>query len=345
MICPLILTLLMGQMPANESAGPERPAPRTAFTATQPHMGTRVTIVLYAADEQAAEQAFDAAFARFAAVDRALSDYDPESELSRLSRQSPTPAPVAVSGDLWRVLSKSRQMSERSGGAFDVTIGPLSRLWRQARRQRELPADEALAEARQAVGYQAIHLHPETQSVELTKPRMRLDLGGIAKGYGVDVALAALRKQGIVSALVDAGGDLAASDSPPDKPYWTVGVRAVRRDGEPTHFLKLANSAVATSGDAWQYLELDGVKYSHIIDPKTGLGLTERSGVTIIARDCMTADACASAVSVLGPDAGRHLIESSRGIAGMIATAERGEPRLWMSQNVRPLLIERPIAE
>ncbi|MCA9219943.1 MAG: FAD:protein FMN transferase [Planctomycetales bacterium] len=333
----LLLTLLIAQVAAPSGSDAQR---LSRFEATETHMGTQVTITLYAQDEPAAQRGFAAAFARVAAVDRAMSDYSLESEVSRLSAASPTPEPVPVGDDLWRVLSASRQWSERTDGAFDVTIGPVSRLWRRARRQKSLPPEKPFAEARAAVGYEALRLDAATQSASLTRPNMRIDLGGIAKGYAVDAALAALRDAGINRALVNAGGDLAATDPPPDESFWAVGVRALRRDGPPTHFIRLNNNAVATSGDAWQYVEIDGVRYSHIIDPHTGLGLTHRSGVTIIAPDCMTADAAASAVSVLGPKKGAALILSHDKLEGMIATVENDQPHIWKSSGFDRLQVE-----
>jgi len=279
------------------------------YEATERHMGVVFNIVLYSESETKAKLGFEAAFDRIDQLDRTMSDYDSDSELSRLSNSSPTSEPVKVSDDLWRVLVKSQDLSEKSDGAFDVTVGALTKLWRRARRQHELPSEERLKEAMRAVGYRHLSLDCGTKSVSLGIPNMRLDLGGIAKGYAADEALAALKTLGISRALVNASGDIALGDSPPGKPGWKIGIAPLNPDTTPSRFLELSNCAVATSGDAWQFVEVDGRRYSHIIDPRTGLGLMERSSVTIVAPTCTDADGLASAVSVLGPKAGVDFVD------------------------------------
>jgi thiamine biosynthesis lipoprotein len=238
---------------------------------------------------------------------------------------------VTVSDDLWRVLKEAQDMAQKSGGAFDVTVGPVVRLWRRARIRRQLPSPERMKTARQKVGYKLIRLHPESQQVELLEPDMLLDLGGIAKGYAADEALAVLRKHGIRRALVDAGGDIVLGDPPPGRPAWRIGVAPLDDDAPPSQFLALANVAVATSGDAWQHVVIDGVRYSHIIDPRTGTGLTDHSSVTVVARDGITADALASAVSVLGPEKGIELVEKTCGAAAFIVRAPEGKVQTYQS--------------
>ena len=305
---------------------------RMRFDASQPHMGAVFEIVLYAPNSATAEAAFASAFARIAELDDILSDYDPDSELSRLSKSAPTVAPVAISDDLLRLLQRAVSLSRCSDGAFDVTIGPLSRLWRRARRQRQLPGAERLEQARAAVGYRHMRLDAVHGTAQLLQPRMRLDLGGIAKGYAADAALAALHRAGIERALVNAGGDIATSGTPPDKLGWRVGIAPLQAKAGPSRFVLLAGSAVATSGDAWQFVEINGRRYSHIIDPQTGMGLTRRSSVTVIAADGTTADGLASAVSVLGPHKGIALVEQTPGAAALIVQVEGDQkPRVYES--------------
>lgn len=281
-------------------------------------MGVPFKIILYAADEAAAKGAFEAAFARIAALDRILSDYDPQSELSRLSRTAGSGRKTPLSGDLWNVLARAQALARQTDGAFDVTVGPYVRLWRRARRQKQLPDDERLAQARNAVGYNWLRLDANDRSAQLVRGDMRLDLGGIAMGYAVDEALAVLGQRGITRALVDASGDIAVGDPPPGKSGWTIGVVPLAADGTPSVTIKLAHAAVTTSGDAFQHVEIDGRRYSHIVDPRTGLGLSDQSGVTVIAPDCITADSLATATSVLGPQAGLQLIEGTPGAAALI---------------------------
>lgn len=301
-----------------------------------------VKIVLYASDERGARKAADAAFDRIARLNEALSDYDPDSELRRLCAASGPGKAVAVSDDLWRVLCHAQTLAERSQGAFDVTVGPLVRLWRRAHRLREMPSDARLDAARDLVGYQAVRLDHAARTVELLQPDMRLDLGGIAKGYMADEATAVLRRHGLTRSLVDAGGDIALGEPPPDKPGWLIGVAPLERDAPPSRFLWLSCRAVATSGDSWQYVEIDGKRYSHIVDPRTGLGLTDHSCVTVIAPDCMTADGLASAVSVLGPEQGLPLVDATPGAAALVVRAPDGRTETYESSRWKHVPVAAP---
>ncbi|MFM9069533.1 MAG: FAD:protein FMN transferase [Planctomycetota bacterium] len=297
MHCSLVcLSLLLAAPPAGPAAGLSK------YQQTQAHMGTSFTVVLYAPDEPTATRAFTAAFARIQALDEKLSDYRDESELSRLSAAAPTPQPVPLSEDLFRVLSRAQAISGQSEGAFDVTVGPLTRLWRRSRRQRELPTAERLQAAREATGYQHLVLDQDRQTARLERPGMRLDLGGIGQGFAADEALATLRKLGLPQALVNGSGDLAIGDPPPGEKGWKVAIAPLEKDAAPSRFLLLANTGISTSGDAFQFVEIDGQRYSHIVHPKTGLGLTRRMSVTVIARDGTLADAWATAFCVLGPE-------------------------------------------
>lgn len=303
----------------------------TRYESSQPQMGVPFKIILYAPDETAAKGAFEAAFARIGQLNAILSDYDPQSELSRLSRTAGSNTAVAVSEDLWNVLARSQSLAQRTGGAFDVTVGPYVRLWRRARRNGRMPSAERLAAARAAVGYKYLKLDDASRTAELLRPGMRLDLGGIAMGYAVDEALEVLESRGITRALIDASGDIGAGDPPPGKAGWTIGVAPVSADGAPSREIVLAHAAVTTSGDAFQHVVIDGKRYSHIVDPRTGLGLTDQSGVTVIAPDCTTADSLATAVSVLGPEAGLKLVESTPGVAAFIVRAPAGKVETYES--------------
>jgi thiamine biosynthesis lipoprotein len=305
------------------------------FSQRQLHMGVEFEIVLYAPDAQAAQKAFAAGFERIAQLDRTLSDYDEESELSRLSAASPTKEPVMVSDDLWTVLSYAQSVSRRSDGAFDVSVGPLTKLWRRARRQKEPPTSEQIAKALEPVGYQHIRLDADRKTVSLAKPAMRLDLGGIAKGYAADEALAAIGKLGIGRALVRASGDIAAGEPPPGESGWRVGIAPLDADATPTRFVSLAKAAISTSGDSRQHLVASGKRYSHIINPRTGWGIEGRSSVTVIAPRGIEADSLASAVSVLGPEAGLRLIEPSSGVAALIVTEGAGGEKMHRSQRFK----------
>jgi len=309
------------QVGPNAPAGPPQPQ---RFEFESKHMGTTFRVVFYAADASTARQAADAAFARVAELDQVMSDYKQTSELMRLCKAftADRSEPVKVSDDLFFVLSRAQELSRRSDGAFDVTVGPLVQLWRHARRTQELPDPKEFAAARELVGYEKVKLDPVNKTVCLTRPGMRLDLGGIAKGYAADEALKVLREKfGLRSALVAAYGDIACGDPPPGKPGWTVDIAPLVK-GQKPRTLVLANAAVSTSGDLEQFVVINGVRYSHVLDPRTGLGLTGRRSVTVIARDGITADSMTKAVSVLPTEQALKLVEDTPGAAAFIATLD-----------------------
>jgi FAD:protein FMN transferase len=288
------------------------------FEAVEPHMGTLFGITLYARDAAQAQAGFKAAFTRIAQLDATLSDYKEDSELMQVCR-SAHQKPIRVSADLFTILTASQQLAQQTNGAFDVTLGPVTRLWREARRSRHIPDPESIEAAAQRTGFHKLVLDPRARTVFLDSPGMLLDLGAIAKGYAADEALRVLREYGIRQALVAASGDLAIGDAPPGKRGWRVGVAAQR-------ILELHNAAVSTSGDAEQFLEIGGVRYSHIIDPKTNMGLTKGITVTVVARHGIDSDSLATASSVLGVERGLALIAAHPGTAALFVT-EAGERR------------------
>jgi thiamine biosynthesis lipoprotein len=300
------------------------------YEAVEPHMGTLVRIKLYAAGEAEAQHAFRAAFDRIAQLDQVFSDYQPESELNRLCRAA-AGRPVTVSRDLLRVLAASQQLAEESGGAFDITLGPVIRLWRQARREGKAPQEAALREAAARSGYRKLHLDLATGTAMLDQPGMQLDLGGIAKGDAADAALEVLAHLGIRRALVAVSGDLAFGDPPPDQAGWKIGIDPLdHADREWTRVLELRNAAVSTSGSEEQHLDADGKRYSHIIDPSTNLGLTRPIKVTVIAPRGIEADSLATAVSVLGSQRGIALVNSRPGVAALVVEGNTViESRNW----------------
>jgi thiamine biosynthesis lipoprotein len=329
----------------------------------QPHMGTRFTLILYAPDDAQAREAAGAAFARIAALEAMMTDYDPDSELMRLCAQ-PHGRPVRVSDDLFDALQKARRLARLSDGAFDPTVSPLVRLWRRARRRGELPAPDLLARARAAVGWRKLQLDARNRTVTLAAPHMQLDLGGIGKGYAADQALETLAAHGISRALVAASGDIAVSGPPPGRRGWRVSIGAPAPSADraggvapapagstpptPEHerprpepaapivrTLLLKHAAVSTSGDSEQFVEIGGRRYSHIVDPRTGLGLTERLQVTIVARRATDTDSFATAVSILGVERGLALVASQRGMAALILRPADGHNETFESPGFR----------
>jgi thiamine biosynthesis lipoprotein len=283
------------------------------FTSSEPHMGTLFKVIVYAPDEATADKGVKAAFARVVELDGIMSDYKPASELMRLCAKAGGD-PVPVSEELFFVLSKAQEVSRKSEGAFDVTVGPVVKLWRQSRKTKKLPDPEKLAEARALVGYQNVRLDAKGRTVQLLKAGMQLDLGGIAKGYADDEMLAVLKKHGLTRALAAAGGDIAVSGPPPGAEGWRVAVAPLGdEDARTPRTLILHDAGVSTSGDAEQFVEIDGKRYSHIVDPRTGLGLVGRMSATVVAANGITADSHTKVVAVLGPQKGFKIIEATEG--------------------------------
>lgn len=301
-------------------------APTQRFDFVEKHMGTDFRITLFAKNEKLARNGAEAAFSEVERLNDILSDYDAESELSRLSETSGSGKSIQLSKDLWTVLSASQKLAEKTDGAFDVTVGPCVRLWRIARFRKTMPAPEKLVQARKGTGFRGLTLFPKEKSAQLKTPNMVLDLGGIAKGYAADQALAILHKQGIRSALVDAGGDLTLGDPPPGRKGWRIEIGGRKHPDLP--ILELANCAVATSGDVEQFVEVDEKRYSHLIDPRTGIGLTTRLQVTVVAPDGRQADSLASALTVLGPDKGAVLVQSLSNLQAYFVQRKEGSTLL-----------------
>jgi thiamine biosynthesis lipoprotein len=337
----LLSSLVLAAVPAPDTEA-EPGAKPMRFEFAETHMGSEFKVVLYTADESLARRASRAAFARIAALDATLSDYQNESELMRLCGQAGGP-PVAVGADLFDVLEQSKRMYERSEGAFDVTVGPVVRLWRRARRDRKMPDPALLEKARGLVGSDRMRLDPAARTVQLLTPGMKLDVGGIAKGYASQEALAVLGAHGIASALVAGSGDIAVSGAPPDAPVWTIGIGPLEPPGgPPRQFLRVTHAAVSTSGDAEQFVEIGGKRYAHIVDPRTGLGVVDRCSVTVVARDGATADSLDTAAYVLGPHRGLALVEATPGAAALIVRSHEGKTETFASERLKDYLAEGP---
>lgn len=277
-------------------------------------MGVQVTITVYAPDQATAERACAAAFERIAEIEQVASDYRPDSELMRLCAQAGG-KPVRVSEELFTLLKRAQELSRRTDGAFDVTVGPFVQLWRRARRTGQFPTEQELQEAKGRVGYEKMVIDDAKRTVQLLVQGMRLDLGGIAKGYALDCALKVLQQHGIRHALLEAGGDIVADLAPPGTAGWRI---RIENASPQRQWVYLALGAISSSGDTEQYVEYQGKRYSHIVDPRTGWGLTTRVAATVIARDGITSDSLATALCVLGKDAGMKLIRAIPGARAYI---------------------------
>jgi len=304
---PLLLALLgLGQ--GFFASEPQAPETLRRYGFSSPGMGTIFNITLYTSENRyaEAEAAVLTAFDRIKALNAIFSDYEPNSEINRLTASTPKAWPGST--DLLALTTRALELAQTTEGAFDPTLGQLSRLWRSSRQRQKHPPPERLQKARAATGWHHLQTDASKQTLTLTHPDLLLDFGGIAKGYAADQMLALLKAKGFPMAIVQAGGDTAAGDPPPDLPGWTVALKSGIKDASPVK-LSLANRSVSTSGDLHQFIELEGIRYSHIIDPETGLGMTRRMACSVIAADTTTSDAMATALCILGPEKGRAIAQ------------------------------------
>ena len=324
---------------------PARAADLQQFTYRQPKMGTIFQLVMYCDDEKVANAAAEAAWNRIDQLNDEFSDYEPSSELNQLSRRTdsgPMTAPVDVSQDMWDLLGHCVKAAEASDGAFDVTVGPLTQLQRQSRKDGKLPDPDKLKDALSRIGWRYIKLDKEHHRVQMTHAKMQLDVGGIAKGYTSDQVLKLLSRRGISRALCGAAGDIAAGDPPAGRPDWRVAIESLKNPQQVSDYVHFRNFAISTSGDTYRAAMVNGKRYSHIIDPRTGLGLTYRIGVTTLAPAGVTADWSATAVSILGPEKGLAMIERLEGAAVRIVTIDdQGDERVYESKRFAKLLLDK----
>jgi thiamine biosynthesis lipoprotein len=301
-------------------------------------MGTFGRIQVRCRNEQIGREALEAARASLDEVDRLLSTYRDDSELSEVNRRAGR-EPVAVSMETYHLLLKALDYSRKTDGAFDITVGPLLRLWKQAARENRLPSQAELAQAKEKGGYEKVLLgSEENRTVSFAVEGVELNVDAIAKGYAVDRALAALRRPEVTAALVDIGGEIACFGREQSGKDWRVGIQDPFAKGNDNPIsqrarwvVSLSNGAVATSGNYRQYLTIGGEKFGKIVDPRTGEPTGKLHSVTIIAAQTVDADALATAVSVMGLEKGLKLIESLENTEALVIAGTPAEPREYRS--------------
>lgn len=304
-------------------------------------MGSPFNIVIYSLDSAGAAVAAREAFSLVDTLNQIYSDYLPESELNRLCARAGTGQWVRVSDILFSILYKASLAGKASGGSFDITMSPVIRLWREARREKRLPDKDSIRAAKQRTGYRWIEFDARQKRIRLQKPGMQLDLGGIAKGETAEKVVAALRAKGFPYSLADAGGDIMTGSPPPGAEGWRVAINLPGSEDLMDAQLLLQNKAVTTSGDLYQYLEVNGVRYSHIIDPATGWALTNTRNVTVIADRGADADWLTKACSILPVGKALQLIRKFPHAAVQIGMIENGRVRYYRSPGFAAYLSSR----
>ncbi len=317
-------------------------APLERVEVAGPAMGTGFRVVVYARDARAASSAAEAALARVRELERIFSDYDEESEARRLAARAPMRGPA--SAELVELTALALEVGARTGGAFDVTIGPLTRLWRRALRQGAAPDAAELAHALQAVGLDKLAVDRAAGTLELRAAGMRLDYGGIAKGYALDAMLAELARRGFGRALVVGGGEVAASGPPPGASGWLVAI--ADPSGGPAPAIRLAHRALSTSGDLARGGEVDGRLRSHLIDPQSGAALAASPrAASVLASSGALADALASALLLLPREERAAVLAAYAGVEARLVEAGAEGTEIWstagfpelLSSSARPL--------
>lgn len=290
-------------------------------------MGTQAYIEVLAKDDVQAQQAIAVVEAEFARVNALMSPWVESSELSLLNREAAR-QPVTVSAELWQLLARARQVSELSQGAFDITFASVG--FKFDYRLHQKPTDAERKEQAQWINYRYVQLLPNNQ-VKFSRPQVKIDLGGIAKGYTVEQSIQLLKKMGIRHALVTAGGDTRLLGDKAGRP-WLVAIKHPRAEDKQVAQLPLVDQAISTSGDYERYFIEDGKRYHHILDPKTGQSPTELMSVSVIGPDATQTDALSTTLFVLGLERGMQLIEQ---IPGYDAVFIRSDRQMFFSKGLQ----------
>ena len=298
------------------------------YQAQKELMGTMASVTVYAGSREEADEAIAAAFARGEEINQVASDYLPESELSRFNAAG-ADTWIQASEDLLTMVAYGEELAKLTNGAYDPALGEMTRLWRETKASGDLPSAKVLDDARELSGWELVEVDLKTEMIRKLKEGVRLDLGGLAKGFAADQMLAVFEKKGMPSALILIGGDVRCGEAPPEKEGWTVGL--LDYDGNLTSEMTVSNCAVSTSGDRQQFVEIEGQRYAHIIDSATGMGTTDSLLATVVAQNGLMADPLATAACVdptffreLSPSTSIH----SRILSGTQQQVSSGFPSL-----------------
>lgn len=321
------------------------------YVYTQIQMGVRARVVIDSPNQAMAKSAAQAVFARLDELESVMSDYRADSELSRLCTQ-PTGQWVAVSDDLFRVLTIAKSWARQSDGALDFTLGPLTRLWRTARQEGRLPSNAAIQAARDRTGWRSVELRKGPHGsgmVRFRKTGMKLDLGAVGKGWAVDEAYKVLADRGLEHALVELGGDLVLGKCPissqaKDGQRWRVGIETGYATGQHP-VVEAVMVGIATSGDTEQYIEIEGRRYSHLLDPATGIGLTTRTAATVVASTGAAADAAASIVCIVGPERAIAFVRHMEELGEKLGVRMVVDGRVYCFGSLAQVFVQRPLTE
>ena len=306
-----VLSGCVGVAPIQESA---------VITRAQMHMGTLVKITVIARSELIAQAAATAGFAEIRRLEELLSTWIPTSELSRVNA-SAGKTPVLVGPETLTIIQRAMQAAEMTGGGFNIAIGPAVDAWRVTEGQR-IPTESELDALRPLVDLQAVHVNVQERTIFLEKTGMRIDVGGIGKGYAADQAVDAIRRAGAVAGVVALSGDIKTFGRLPGGMMFPVGIQHPREDEAVLAWIDLKDEAISTAGDYERFFERDGIRYHHILDPRTLQPARSCQSVTVIAREGVWADGLDTGIFVMGPERGMELVEQLPDVEAIIIDAE-----------------------
>lgn len=310
--------------------GPMLVSPPVMVKRTQMQMGTLVTITAVAPDRQAAQEAASAGFQEIHRLEGLLSTWIETSELSHVNAAAGIAA-VPISPETMQVLEDSVKIAALTGGGFNILIGPAVEAWSVLDR-RQIPSTAELAAIRPLTDLGALHLDTKRKEAKLDKAGMRVDVGGIGKGYAADMAVKAMRTAGATAGVVALSGDIKTFGLLPDGQTFPFGIRHPRREGAVLALIDLQNEAISTAGDYERYFEQDGVRYHHILDPSTLQPARDCQSVTVVAPDGVTADGLDTGIFVMGRERGMALAEQLPGV-GVVIVDRDG--KVWVSSSLR----------
>lgn len=330
----LALGLALGFAPAPSVAGTDAAPGIPTYRWTLPVMGTTATVSIASVDSAAAARAARDALRAIVRVDLRFSNWKSDSEISRVNREL-ADGPVELSASAREIVDIALEIARASGGAFDPTVEPLVRLWGFLGGTPRVPPADAIEHVLTKVGVH--HFALEGRTLRSAVPGLRIDLGGIAKGHAVDAAAAVLREAGVERALVDLSGNMVGLGHPPAGDAWTLGVRDPDRRAQWFARLRLQpDEAVATSGNYEQFVDADGRRHGHVLDPRTGWPVDDLVAVTVLAPRAVEADAWATALLVMGTERARRLLAEREDLTGiLVQSARAGRHEVWVEDSLR----------
>ncbi|NGZ02389.1 MAG: thiamine biosynthesis protein ApbE [Nitrospira sp. WS238] len=314
MVFCLIMPLLAGCVAT-------QPIPQQVVSKrAQMHMGTLVTLTVVAPDTSLKDRAMRAGFDEIKRLEQLLSTWRPDSELSHVNAEAGR-RPVRVSQETVELVARSLDMAQLTRGGFNIALGPAVDAWSVTERQR-IPDDEELRQLKPLLDWTSIQVNRETKTIYLPREGMRIDIGGIGKGYAADRAIEQMKRAGATGGVVALSGDIKTFGVLPEQSGFPVGIKHPRREGELVAIVELKDEAISTAGDYERFFEREGVRYHHILAPQTLQPARACQSVTIIAKEGVVADGLDTGIFVLGPEEGMALVEGLPGVEAVIIDAE-----------------------